>query len=258
MHIWNQILSVPIVSAETRPCDLDRLEELLLAANRACALECLIENAGAIAVCLSGGLDSSTSVAMIRRAFPGGRIAAYTIGSDESHPDVVHAAEVADRFGLAHRVVIPTAKDEAAADDDIPSSIGVHVLYRFMRRDGVRSVIAHDGIDELLGGYWAHREWMGRDAAKALEAFTARWGALESEHLQPLEATAEAAGIRVRFPYLKRSVVEEIAAIPLEERTSREVSKMPLRAIASRYGVPESVIRRKKIGFCDALTSTRL
>jgi asparagine synthetase B (glutamine-hydrolysing) len=266
MNHWREVLSLPIVAPVTHPCDLDQLEQVLLQANRECALECARINGGEIALCLSGGLDSSLSAAMIRRSFPSADIATYTIGSADDHPDVVHAELVARHFALASHVQILGQTGLAAATEQVEKlfgrehcarfkgTAGVLALYQQMEGRNVGAVIAHDGIDELLGGYWAHRASVAAGEQEAQAVFADHWRRLQENHLRPLEVIAQSVGIKVLFPYLQREVVEEITAIPLVERTSRAVSKLPLRELAERNSVPDTVIQRRKRGFCDALT----
>lgn len=265
MNHWREVLSLPIVAPVAHPCDLDQLEQVLLEANRECAEECAQINGGEIVLCLSGGLDSSLSAAMIRRSFPSAPMTAFTIGSESGHPDVVHAKLVAWHFALAHHVQIFGSTELAAATEQVEKlfgrehcakfkgTAGVLACYQRMRDHMVGAVIAHDGIDELLGGYWAHRASVAK-AEEAQAVFADHWHKLEENHLCPLEIIAQSVGIKVLFPYLQRAVVEEITAIPLIERTSRVVSKLPLRELAEWNSVPDAVIQRRKRGFCDALT----
>ena len=265
MNHWREVLSLPIVAPVTHPCDLNRLERVLREANRECAEECARINGREIVLCLSGGLDSSLSAAMIRRSFPSAPMTACTAGSGDEHPDVVHAKLVARHFSLAHHIQILGQHELGIATEQVEKlfgrehcarfkgTAGVLACYQRMHDQMVGAVIAHDGIDELLGGYWAHRASVAR-AEEAQAVFADHWRRLEENHLRPLETIAQSVGIKVLFPYLQREVVEEITAIPLAERTSRAVSKLPLRELAEWNSVPDAVIRRRKRGFCDALT----
>lgn len=209
---------------------------------------------------LSGGLDSTLSLAMLRTIFPAVPILAYTIGGGEAHPDLHYARIAAARFHITHFVEIPgtVEREDArrmltAMGDASPSNgaVGVMRIYALMALQGTNAVIAHDGIDELMGGYWAHRS--ERDDAATRATFENLWKLLVPNHLEPLERKARSVNICVVFPYLQRAVVECISRIPLADRTSREESKKPLCALARKYGVPEEIIARRKRGFCDAL-----
>jgi len=76
---------------------------------------------------------------------------------------------------------------------------------------------------------------------------------LPSQHLIPLDRKADSLGLMAFLPYLQKPFVDYATQIPLAERTSRKESKMPLRRIAEKLGVPEIALKRDKTGFVDAL-----
>jgi len=131
-----------------------------------------------------------------------------------------------------------------------PGDLAAFMIYREMSKLGQRCVIAHDGIDELLGGYWEHR--CHKNATDKLQAFTNFWSCLWPEHIQPLQWKAEKFGIKIILPYLHLDLVSFLTRIPLDERTSCTVSKIPLRILAKKY-LPLEIIERPKLGFCGAL-----
>lgn len=256
---WREAVTLPILPSFEEPdWNLDDLHKVLEHAHRRCG------NAvwnPYITLCLSGGLDSSLSLAILVKLYGTKRITACTIGSHSDHPDVRYAKMAAEAFGVSHSIFIPSQswidrakvelsmmRGEAVTD----GNAGVLLFYQFLNGCDVRKIISHDGIDELMGGYWPHRQHEGNDDLQR-EAFDTQWKRLADVHLLPLERKAKICEIEVVFPYLQREVIEYIRRIPLSERTSRVESKMPLRALARRLGVPEPIIARRKIGFCSAL-----
>ncbi len=270
MKYLKEVLSLPIVAPETGACDLAQLDRVLCAENEKCAEAVAQLNDGPIAICLSGGVDSSLSLAMIRRKFPTHRILAYTMGTDEQCPDIVHAAEVAERFQvMVHRVLMPTHEDSVNALKAIrplferkgiaqvsDGSIASYLLFQQLKKDGVKSVIHHRGADELFGGSWSHRDSLSRGTSPAFSVFEYFWSGLERNHLRPAHLLSTEADIRVVYPYLRRSVVETVTRIKLESRTSLVQGKIPLRDLACRYRVPESVIGRPKRRLRDSIPPT--
>lgn len=249
---WRDVVRLPIFDSG-RAWDLDQLESVLRKAIANCAQVCL-ESQGMIFTTLSGGLDSSFSLAILRQLHPEALIQTFTIGSNENHPDIKFAQIVSEKFQTKHHQLIPNGMEIEKAREEIteesPGEIGVHLLYQSIARLKPKFIIVHDGIDELLGGYWGHREY---DDDRQRLAFEKYWGELIEKHLIPLEKIARSFNISLLFPYLQLPLVKYIMSIPFSERTSRKESKIPLRLIARKY-LPESIINRKKIGFCDNLT----
>ncbi len=115
---------------------------------------------------LSGGLDSSTIVALLARS-GGSTLQTFSIGFDESEfSELPHARQVARHFGTRHveEVVRPLAVgsledlvryyDEPFADSSaIPSMAVARLAAR-----SVKVVLSGDGGDEAFGGYarYAH------------------------------------------------------------------------------------------------------
>jgi asparagine synthase (glutamine-hydrolysing) len=116
-----------------------------------------------LGVFLSGGIDSSTVVALMAAAGGHGGIKTFSIGfSDSSFDETSHARVVARHFGTEHRedrltpqmllAILPEVMkflDEPLADASI---IPTYLLARFTRQH-VTVALGGDGGDELFAGY---------------------------------------------------------------------------------------------------------
>jgi asparagine synthase (glutamine-hydrolysing) len=112
---------------------------------------------------LSGGIDSSSVVAMMVDALPPDNVKTFSIGFDDpSFDESEHARRVARHFGTDHHQdvftpqvmldLLPTVTDfldEPFADASI---LPTYLLSRFTR-DSVTVALGGDGSDELLAGY---------------------------------------------------------------------------------------------------------
>jgi asparagine synthase (glutamine-hydrolysing) len=174
---------------------LEAIEAALASAIRGQAVADV--NVGAF---LSGGIDSSTVVALYRRHTTG-RIATYSIGFEEAGFDEApYAAAVARHFGTEHHSyyvsveeargvipLLPAMYDEPFADS---SQIPTFLVSRFARND-VTVGLSGDGGDELFAGYNRHvvapALWRRLNAVPApLRQALGPLGALPSGWLQRL------------------------------------------------------------------------
>jgi asparagine synthase (glutamine-hydrolysing) len=142
------------------------------------ALQALVDDAVALRMeadvplgaFLSGGIDSSTVVASMRRANLG-PVRSFTIGfPDAGYDESAHAAAVARHLGTEHTTLAVSERDCLGALQDVarvydepfadPSQIPTLVLCR-LTRGHVTVSLAGDGGDELFGGYDRYRRAAG-------------------------------------------------------------------------------------------------
>ena len=127
---------------------------------------------------LSGGIDSSLVVALMRQ-HAGRAVRTFTIGYDDpAYDESPHAAEVARSLGTAHAcdrvtpaeareaiMLMPSIFDEPFADS---SQIPTYLVSRTARKS-VTVALTGDGGDELFGGY--DRYFVGQRAFPVIRAF---------------------------------------------------------------------------------------
>src|SRR2546425_2957253 len=113
---------------------------------------------------LSGGLDSSTIVALMSRH--NGMVKTFSVGFEEdSYSELAYAAEVAMHLGTQHHEIVVAHRDiidrlprlVAFRDAPVsePSDIPIYMLACEAARS-VKMVLTGEGSDEILGGYPKH------------------------------------------------------------------------------------------------------
>jgi asparagine synthase (glutamine-hydrolysing) len=127
---------------------------------------------------LSGGLDSSAVVAMVRQAQPGYRLPCYTMAFDDdfssegSPSDLPFARQAARHLGVdlievhaGPRVVerldeVLFALDEPTGD---PAPINAYLISERAHADGLKVLLSGTGGDDILAGY-PRNQWLGLEA----------------------------------------------------------------------------------------------
>lgn len=118
-----------------------------------------------VALFLSGGLDSSSVVALASEVSPT-RLDSFTVTFDEAdYSEAVPARNVAEKFGTRHHEIALSGQNlldalpEAFAAMDQPSLDGLntYVVSGAVRAHDIRVVLSGLGGDELFGGYPSFR-----------------------------------------------------------------------------------------------------
>jgi asparagine synthase (glutamine-hydrolysing) len=126
-------------------------------------------------VFLSGGIDSSTNVALMSELMDA-PVQTFSIGFDDlRYDELEHARKVAQRFGTDHHELIVTAADlesfvpELVYHQDEPladwTAVPMHYVSKLARDSGTIVVQVGEGSDELFHGYpsyWAHARFHSR------------------------------------------------------------------------------------------------
>ena len=113
---------------------------------------------------LSGGIDSSTIVALMSRH--NSKVKTFSVGFGEGgYSELAYAAEVANHFGTQHHEVLVSHRDimerlpalVAYRDAPVsePSDIPINMLAGEAAKS-VKMVLTGEGSDEILGGYPKH------------------------------------------------------------------------------------------------------
>jgi asparagine synthase (glutamine-hydrolysing) len=114
-------------------------------------------------VFLSGGIDSSTNVALMDELMDD-PVQTFSVGfEDPRYDELAYARRIAERFGTDHHETVMTAEDLASFIPELiyhqdepladPTSVPVHYVSKLARDSGTIVVQVGEGSDELFHGY---------------------------------------------------------------------------------------------------------
>ena len=131
-----------------------------------------------LSVLLSGGIDSSLVLALLRKVYPKLPIATYTLGRSKEYPDIIHAQKVANLYKTKHNEIILSDNEyndfldeyNKVKEYNFKGDVNVYILCSFAK-DFSNVVITGDGGDECFGGYWLHRYPLGHKESGVIRYF---------------------------------------------------------------------------------------
>ena len=194
----------------------------------------------------SGGLDSSLMLYFMLKIHK--QVEAFTMGGFELHPDVRYSKWVIEEWkNVTHRIYIPSKKEieyERHSKWDSEGDIAVRAFYKFVWKY-TKKMIACDGIDEFMCGYYDHQDKPCEDT------YYTHLRQLQKKHLIPLDQNSTEQ-IKVYLPYLDNRLLLLLLQIPISEKVDKGCRKKLMIEIA-RGKIPNEIIYRRKYGFCDVL-----
>ena len=186
---------------------------------------------------LSGGIDSSLLLYYMLKL--GQKVDTFTIGIEPDHPDVMysqmaidHLEEVFDTKIGRNLLILDSGNDDNPA---------VVEFFRWVSQF-TNSIIAGDGIDEFMAGYYTHQN---DPSEVTYYDFLYR---LQKEQLEPLNENSGSVG--VHLPYIDKRLIYLLAQIPLYEKVDRSERKKLMVELAQGK-LPDEIIYRRKSGFCQ-------
>lgn len=189
---------------------------------------------------LSGGLDSSLILYYMAGIFH--KVCAFTIGYPLTHPDITYSTMAVNQFGnIEHIIYTPTPEEIGTNTDE---SIPVKLFYKFLAKEKIKRIIACDGIDEFMAGYYDHQR---QPDENTYYKFIRR---LSNEHLKPLNDNS--GDIKVYLPYLDTRLLSLLSQIPLSDKVDIHHRKKIMVKLAQGK-IHKEILERWKYGFCDAL-----
>lgn len=205
-----------------------------------------------VGVVLSGGLDSSLILALVRRTHPD--CVAFTIGSPDSE-DVAYARRLTDDLGVRHEVIdvvperisrhdVRTAirMSECTEYGDVINAVVSVPLFARMREAGVQIALAGDGSDELFGGYAMYDD-VPPEATRRL--FEHKIRNLSRTELQRVDRTSMGQGVEVRVPFLDPALIAVAMRVPMDLKVRDGREKWILRHAFADL-LPDYILHRPK------------
>jgi asparagine synthase (glutamine-hydrolysing) len=121
-----------------------------------------------VAAYLSGGLDSTTTVAYINDIEPS-ILHTFSVGFEEGDFDEsTHQAEAVDYFNTSHKSIVCSSADIADAFPSViwhlespvmrTAPVPMYLLSKLVRENGIKVVMTGEGADEILAGYNIFKE----------------------------------------------------------------------------------------------------
>lgn len=193
----------------------------------------------------SGGVDSTLMLYLMLKVYP--VVDTFTIGLSEEHPDIYYANKVALLFPNVHHHIYLPKGDEIEKEkrgEDYPGDDAVRLFYKFISKH-TDKIIACDGIDEYMCGYFRHQENPTEDTYYDI--------LLELRDKQLIPLNEGSGNANVYLPYLDERIVTLLSQIPVFRKVDEHSRKKVLMELAQKY-IPEFVIERRKYGFCDAVS----
>jgi asparagine synthase (glutamine-hydrolysing) len=205
-----------------------------------------------VGVILSGGLDSSLTLAFVRAVHPD--CVAFTVGAPGSE-DLAYARRLTADLGVRHEVIelaprqirLPEIKEairisELTEYGDIINAVVSVPLFRTAAELGVKVVLTGDGSDELFGGYAMYGQV---SRAQGRRLFLHKLANLGRTELQRVDRTSMAHGVEVRVPFLDPAMVDLALRMPMALKLRDGTDKWILREAFADM-LPDYIRRRPK------------
>ncbi len=131
-----------------------------------------------LSLLLSGGIDSSLVLALVRKVYPQLPISTYTLAKSIDYPDIIFAREMANLFRTEHHELILTDESynnffceyNKVKKYNFKGDINVYILCSFAKKFS-NTIITGDGGDECFGGYWLHKYPLGHKENGNINSF---------------------------------------------------------------------------------------
>jgi len=210
-----------------------------------------------IGVAFSGGVDSTLMAKLVKDM--GYDIHLLTIGFHDSH-DINFAKEVNQILNFPHSISeIDPEKFKEVSDkihqtiksDNLSwneNSIAFYYVAELAQKNGLKTVVTANGIDELFCGYNSYREAIEKGEDEVVKMMNDKLKN-EGEMMVAINQVTAEFGVKMVQPLLSQSFVDYSKKIPVSEKIHGPDDmqrKHPIRELAMDYGVPEVAAKKQK------------
>ena len=210
-----------------------------------------------IGVAFSGGVDSTLLAKLVKDM--GYDIHLLTIGFQDSH-DINFAKEVNQLLNFPHSIseidpekfkevsekIHQTIKSDNLSWNE--NSIAFYYVAEIAQKNGLKTVVTANGIDELFCGYNSYREAIEKGEDEVVKMMNDKLKN-EKEMMVAINAVTAEFGVTMIQPFLLPNFIEYAKKIPVSEKIHGPDDmqrKHPIRELAMDYGIPEVAAQKQK------------
>jgi len=210
-----------------------------------------------IGVAFSGGVDSTLLAKLVKDM--GYDVHLLTIGFQDSH-DINFAKEVNQILNFSHSISeidpekfkeVSQKINQTIKSDNLSwneNSIAFYYVAELAQKNGLKTVVTANGIDELFWGYNSYREAIEKGEDEVVKMMNDKLKN-EKEMMVAINAVTAEFGVTMIQPFLLPNFIEYAKKIPVSEKIHGPDDmkrKHPIRELAMDYGVPEVAAQKQK------------
>jgi len=210
-----------------------------------------------VGVAFSGGVDSTLLAKLVKDM--GYDIHLLTIGFQDSH-DINFAKEVNQILNFPHSISeidpekfkeVSQKINQTIKSDNLSwneNSIAFYYVAELAQKNGLKTVVTANGIDELFCGYNSYREAIEKGEDEVMKMMNDKLKN-EGEMMVAINAVTAEFGVTMIQPFLLPNFIEYAKKIPVSEKIHGPDDmqrKHPIRELAMDCGVPEVAAKKQK------------